>query len=347
MTQFVYLSNALSGTISRYSFQHGELKFLGETEVGHMVMPMTISTCQNYLFASVRSEPFRIVQMKINSLTGDLSIERETLVDESIVTLSIENNNQWLLAASFNQHRVAVKALDDLGLLTDESKEIQHQGPCHMFRFSPDNRWMIATAFGQDQLHVYPRPNDDGLVDSPVFSYHFPKGSGPRHFVFSPCGLFLYVLTEMSATITTFEFDTANGSLTFIAETLVLPLSDLGLEQGLPPAKRVEYDVARVWTADIHISKNGRFLYVSERTLSVIACFEIADGSPVPQSLRYQQVERQPRSFMISHDDQYLLVSGELANELSAYSINPSSGTLKKVSSAVCGEGAAWVCMTE
>ncbi|WP_165314103.1 lactonase family protein [Vibrio ziniensis] len=345
MTQFVYLSNALSGTISRYRFQQGVLSLLGETEVGFMVMPMTISPCHNYLYAAVRSEPFRIVQFGIDLLTGDLSIVRESLVNESIVTLSTDNSDQWLLAASFNQHRVSITALDDLGQLTDQTTAIQHNGPCHMFRFSPENKWMVATAFGQDKLHVYPRPNNDASVGMPVFSYDFPQNSGPRHFTFSSCGSVLYVLTEMSATITTFEFNADNGSLIYVAETSVLPLNTLGLKQGLPPAQRVANDVARVWAADIHVTHNGRFLYVSERTLSVIACFEIADESPVPQYLRYQEVERQPRSFMITDDDQHMLVTGELANEVSAYSLDASSGSLTKVSSAPCGEGAAWVCM--
>ncbi len=144
----------------------------------------------------------------------------------------------------------------------------------------------------------------------------------------------------------TFAFDWEKGSLKFIAETPVLPMNDVGLEQGLPPAQRVENDVPRAWAADIHVTQDGRFLYVSERTLSVIACLEISNDDPVPHYISHYCVEQQPRSFMITDDDKYMLVSGELAKELGVYSMDSKSGAIERISSAPCGKGAAWVCAT-
>jgi len=344
MTQFVYLSNALSGTITRYQLSHGVLTFVGETYVGEMVMPMTISQCKNFLYAAVRSQPYRIVQFKIERKTGALTKGSELKVDESIVSLDVDSKNRWLLAASFNHNRLSVKALQDSGKLSGNTAVVQHQAHCHMFRFSPDEEWMVATEFGRDKIYVYPSPKTDEMVAVADFEYDFPKGSGPRHLVFSPCGSFLYVLTEMSATVTTFAFDKVNGILNFVAETPILPLDDLGLEIGLPPAKRIENDVPRVWAADIHITQSGRFVYVSERTLSVISCLEVTKTDPVPQYRYHQAVERQPRSFMLTPDDKFMLVSGELADELGVYEVDASNGTMVRVSSAQCGEGAAWVC---
>ncbi len=346
MTQFVYLSNALSGTISHYKFDQGELVFLGETTVGYMVMPMVISSCQNFLYAALRSNPYRLIQLRIAQQTGKLEFESEQEVDESIVSLDTDAKNQWLLAASFNHNRLVVKPLLDDGQVLAPTIEIQHQGQCHMFRFSPNERWMVATEFGRDTIHIYASPDVERNVTEPVFEYAFAKQSGPRHIEFSPCGRFLYVLTEMSAAVTTFAFDQERGQLRFIAETPVLPLNEVGLEHGLPPAQRVENDVPRAWAADIHITQNGRFLYVSERTLSVISCLEISDSDPVPNYVSHHFVEQQPRSFMITDDDQYMLVCGELAQELAAYAIDSRTGAIERVSSAPCGNGAAWVCAT-
>ncbi len=346
MTQFVYLSNALSGTISRYKLDDGKLTLLGETDVDDMVMPMTISHCQNFLYAAVRCEPYRLVQFRIDKQSGELTKESELEVDESIVSLDTNSTNKWLLAASFNQNRLVVNSLEESGCCSDNTTVIQHQAHCHMFRFSPDEKWMVATEFGRDKIYVYPSPKIDGTSMVAKFEYDFPKNSGPRHIVFAPCGEFLYVLTEMSATVTTFAFDSKKGILHFVAETPILPLEELGLEKGLPPSERVENDVRRVWAADIHITQNGRFVFVSERTLSVIVCLEISADDPAPQYLKHFPVELQPRSFFITHDDQYLLVSGELAEELGLYILDARTGTVKRVSSANCGEGAAWVCAT-
>ncbi len=347
MTQFVYLSNASSGTISQYEFDQGELTFLAETQVGHMVMPMAISQCQNFLYTAVRSEPYQLIQLRISQQTGKLRLECQQEVNESIVSLKTDSKNQWLLAASFNQNKLIIKPLSDTGRVSTRATEIQHQGHCHMFGFSPNERWMVATEFGRDKIHIYASPDVEQNVIEPVFEYAFADGSGPRHIVFSPCGHFLYVLTEMSAAVTTFAFDQEKGCLTFIAETPVLPLNEVGLQHGLPPSQRVENDVPRAWAADIHITKNGQFLYVSERTLSVISCLEISKNDPVPYYVSHQSVEQQPRSFMITDDDKYLLVSGELAQELSVYSIDSKNGVIERVSSAPCGRGAAWVCATK
>ncbi len=346
MTQFVYLSNALSGTISRYKLEGGKLILLGETDVDDMVMPMTISHCQNFLYAAVRCEPYRLVQFRIDKQSGDLTKESEREVDESIVSLDTDSTNKWLLAASFNQNRLRLNSLEESGRISDKTISIQHQAHCHMFRFSPDEKWMVATEFGRDKIYIYPSPQLHGLAIAPNYEYEFSKDSGPRHIVFSLCGTLLYILTEMTATVTTFTFDKEKGTLHFIAETQILPLEELGLEKGLPPANRVENDVPRVWAADIQITQNGRFLFVSERTLSVIVCLEISPNDPVPQYLNHYPVEQQPRSFMITHDDQHLLISGELADELGLYSLDSTTGKIERISSAPCGEGAAWVCAT-
>lgn len=344
MTQFVYLSNALSGTITRYQLLHGVITLLGETYVGEMVMPMTISQCANFLYAAVRSEPYRIVQFKIERETGELTKGSELQVDESIVSLDVDSKNRWLLAASFNHNRLSVKALQKSGKISGNTASVQHQAHCHMFRFSPDEKWMVATEFGRDKIYVYPSSKINKMLVVAGFEYDFAKDSGPRHLVFSPCGAFVYVLTEMNAVVTTFAFDKENGILNFVAETPILPLDELGLEMGLPPEQRIENDVPRVWAADIHITQNGRFIYVSERTLSVISCLEMTKTDPVPQYRYHQAVERQPRSFMLTPDDKFMLVSGELDDELGVYDVDSSNGTMARVSSARCGEGAAWVC---
>ncbi len=346
MTQFVYLSNALSGTISRYRLEHGELILLGETQVGEMVMPMTVSHCRQFLYAAIRSEPFRIVKLLIDHQTGELSLEQEVPCESSIVSLNTASQNDWLLGASFNHNLLLLKSIQ-AGKLSVENTTIARDGHCHMFRFSPDEQWMVASEFGQDRVLVYPRPDNKGVIVECNEQYVFPKGSGPRHMVFSPCGCYLYVLCEMSANVMTFAFDTQKGSLTLIGECEVLPLKQVGLEKGLPPADRVAGDVPRAWCADIQITNNGRFIYISERTLSVIACLEISPDNSVPRYLHHQQVEKQPRSFLITKDDNYMLVSGELSDEIGLYQVDAQSGVIERVSSAPCGKGAAWVCVVD
>ncbi len=77
-----------------------------------------------------------------------------------------------------------------------------------------------------------------------------------------------------------------------------------------------------------------------------VTCLEISENNPVPRYITHQSVEAQPRSFMITDDNKYMLVSGELTKQLGAYSIDSTNGTIKRISAAPCGDGAAWVCAT-
>ncbi len=347
MKRFIYLSNAESGTISRYQQQDEQLIHLGNTEVGNLVMPMVVSRDNRFLYAALREAPYCIVRLAIDPFTGELTEQDRTQQPASMVNLDIDHSNQWLLSASFNHNVATLNRLEEDGRLSQHALEIQLDGHCHAFNVSPDNQWLVATEFGQDRVNVYRHLSANNHEAALVHQYFFARESGPRHLVFSKCGQFVYVLCEMSASVNVFAFDNETGSMALIDEVEAAPLEALGLEKGLPPAKRVTPDVPRAWAADIHLSKDGRFLYVSERTTSIISRLEIMPGDPVPHYAGYDHVVTQPRSFALTPDGQYLLASGELADHIALYHIDAQTGQLSQQDRAPCQQMPAWVSVVD
>jgi len=141
-----------------------------------------------------------------------------------------------------------------------------------------------------------------------------PSGSGPRHLVFHPNGRFVYVVNELSANVTVFEYDPTAGTLKAIQTT-----------DGLPN----ELQEVLCTGAEIYIHPRGKFVYISIRGLDAIGAYrvELKTG-------RLTLVEREairgchPRSFNIDPSGKYLLAAGRDSNTISVFRIDEKTGGL-------------------
>ena len=98
-----------------------------------------------------------------------------------------------------------------------------------------------------------------------------------------------------------------------------------------------------IWAADIHMTPNGKFLYISERTSSTIGAFSIDGTSGKLTFLSSTPTERQPRGFAIDSKGRFMIVTGEKSETISVYSIDPATGALKFLNKYPTGKGANWV----
>jgi 6-phosphogluconolactonase len=174
-------------------------------------------------------------------------------------------------------------------------------------------------------------------------------GTGPRHFVTSADNKFMYVLSELLATVTTFALDANTGLLTEIGSASGLP-PDTKLVPGAPrgavgtpsaaPPRNRDRDI---WAADIHLTPDGRFLYISERTSSTLGAFSVNAESGKLSYRASTPTETQPRGFAIAPNGRFLVAAGEASDTISVYAIDPASGALSLLRKYPGGKGANWV----
>ncbi|HEX7953903.1 MAG TPA: beta-propeller fold lactonase family protein, partial [Burkholderiales bacterium] len=174
-------------------------------------------------------------------------------------------------------------------------------------------------------------------------------GTGPRHFIFSADNRFAYVLSELRGTVTTYALDPDSGLLSEVSSASALP-PDSRLQPGAPrvpvgssngaPPRNTDNDV---WAADVHITPDGRFLYISERTGSTIEAFSVDGASGHLVRLGGVPTETQPRGFAIDPGGKFLVASGEKSDTISVYAIDHSSGALRLLHQYPVGKGANWV----
>jgi 6-phosphogluconolactonase len=98
-----------------------------------------------------------------------------------------------------------------------------------------------------------------------------------------------------------------------------------------------------IWAADIHLTPDERFLYISERTSSTLAGFRVDAATGKLAYLGSTPTEKQPRGFAIDPRGRFLVACGEQSPTISVYAIDQASGALRLLQKYPVGKGANWV----
>jgi 6-phosphogluconolactonase len=211
----------------------------------------------------------------------------------------------------------------------------------HSTVFSPDNHWLLVPATGPNKVFINhftaqvgsTKPNDPPFANGPAGERNARQ---PRHLIFHPNLSIAYTTNERDQPgVGVWQWDTEKGTLISIQNIVTQPEGFNG----------------RITTADLHLTRDARFLYVSNRDnskrRSPTGKDSIVGFSVDPQTGRLKLIghnpcERVPRSFTIDKLGKYLYVAGQGDARLGAYRIE-ESGVLKKITKYEVGNGPIWV----
>jgi 6-phosphogluconolactonase len=286
---------------------------------------------QRFLYAVNENNAGTVAAFAIDRQSGKLKLLNSVSSRGSgPCHLALDKTGRWIFVANYNNGSIAVFPVGADGTLGDAVASIQHSGTsidsrrqsgphAHSVNVSPDNRFLIVTDLGLDQVLVYrfdPKvasltPNDPPFI-------RMAAGAGPRHFTFSPDGKSAWVLNEMNATLTTLSYDRAMGRFTQTRTTSTLPSEFTGARSA----------------AEILVHPNGRFLYTSNRGHDSIAIWNLrskATGAFAWVSTR----GRTPRNFAIDPTGAYIVAANQDSNNLAVYRVDATKGELTPVGEVV------------
>ncbi len=349
---FVYVSNAADGDISTYRMlATGELRAGPRVLAAPVIMPMAVSPDGRFLYVAARSRPCKVFVYAIDRETGTLKRVGSSPLAESMAYISLDRNGRFLFAASYGAHLISVNAVEADGSVSLEPLQVLPTGRnAHSIRVDGTNRFVFVPNLGDDQVMQLAFDEASGqLAANTPAAVRVDAGTGPRHVVMSGDNRFVYVLSEFLAKVLVFSLDGRTGRLTQIGEAVGVP-ADSGLRPGArrdpvaagstvaPP------DTSRdIWAADIHLTPDGRFLYISERTSDTLAGFSVNKKTGLLTYLGSASTERQPRGFAIDANGQFLVATGEASDMVSVHAIDPASGSLTRLGRYAGGKGANWV----
>ena len=240
--------------------------------------------------------------------------------------LSFDKTGKYLLVANYSSGTIAVFPIladgrlgEHTALVKDQgatgpNKERQEAPHAHWIETSPDNRFALVADLGLDEVLVYKFDATSGTLtpNEPAFA-RLKAGSGPRHAVFYPNGKFVFAVSELSSTATSFAYDAKKGTLKEIATASTLP-----------PGFSGRNDVA-----ETAVHPNGKFLYVSNRGNDSIAILSIDPGNrTLSPAGGIPTGGKEPWHFAIDPSGKYLLAENQFSNNIVVFKIDPGTGGL-------------------
>ena len=239
--------------------------------------------------------------------------------------VSIDSKKSALLIANYTGGSVTVLPVrtdGTIGMATDVKQhegsgpKEQQKGPhAHCVILDRNERYALASDLGVDKVMIYrfDRATRKLTPANQPFA-ELTAGAGPRHLTFHPSGKYLYVISELDSTMTSFKYNELTGTLTLIETVSTLPGDFAGTS----------------YCADVHVSASGKFLYGSNRGHNSIVVFEID-----PETGKLKLIEHTstggdwPRNFTIDPTGRFLLVANQRSENVVIFSIDASTGRLQ------------------
>jgi 6-phosphogluconolactonase len=233
------------------------------------------------------------------------------------------NDQGFVLAANYGSGNVSLLKLDASGKLQGPLDMLQHTGKgshprqdephAHSTWFAPDGM-IITVDLGTNQLWFTSLDRESNkLVPATPATLDMPPASGPRHLAFHPNGSWLYVINELSSSVSQVTKNSTGGY-------------ELGSTVSTLPASYTDES----YCADIHVSADGKFLYASNRGHNSIAMFSIHPQDGSLTLIGHESVRGDwPRNFTLSPNEDFLLVANQRSNNIVSFKRDPSTGTLQ------------------
>jgi 6-phosphogluconolactonase len=249
-------------------------------------------------------------------------IEKQTSGGDHPCYIAVNKTGKWVAAANYTGGSFStfpIMANGTLGVPTTVQhtgssvlKERQDKPHVHSTVFSPDDKYLFVPDLGLDKVMIYSfNPGSGKPEPAPVPFAATAPGSGPRHLTFHPNGQLAYLVEEMGGAVSAYKYK--DGKLSLIQHISTYPANYAD----------------KKWSADIHVSPDGKFLYATNRTpANNIAIFSINKSGKLT-AIGYESTKGDvPRNFTIDPTGNFLLVANQETNNIVIFKRNKQTGLL-------------------
>lgn len=235
--------------------------------------------------------------------------------------VSVDDKRNLVYAANYHKGQVLVYKRKENGSLELAAMD-QHSGHgphenqasphVHFADLTPD-KYLLTCDLGTDQVTTYDLSSEGQLTK--IATYHSNPGAGPRHLVFHHHYKIAYLICELNSTIEVLIYDGV-GEFEHMQTISTLPEC---------------FDEFN-GTAAIRLSKDGKYLYASNRGHDSIVVYTIlADGSL--ELLEFVPTNgKTPRDFDLTPDQEFLLVVHQDSDNVTVFKRNSENGRLAELS---------------
>lgn len=321
----VYVSS--DATLYRFAvdLDTGALTQLEAIDAGGELGPLTHDATRRWLFGGLTSDN-AILTWQIAD-DGSLSVVGQQSVGVSPVYLSLVDAGPYLLSSDYGAAVLASHAIGADGLVvTPAAGWLDVQATPHAIVPTPDGSLAFVPHLGPERITAYRIDAATGALTAGLPETIAPPGSGPRHMVFSADGAIAWVANEVGDSITTWQVGEPEGTLVELQTLSTLPEGTSGNGNTC---------------ADVHVTPDGRFVYVSNRGHDTMAGFAVQpDGTLAFVS--HTDTEPHVRDFGIDPTGSFLYAAGRDSGQLAGYVIG-AGGELTAIGTVPVPPAPLWV----
>jgi 6-phosphogluconolactonase len=185
--------------------------------------------------------------------------------------------------------------------------ERQERPHAHIVTETPEGGTLLVADLGLDSVFALALDSEGNLAQTGVVE--MPAGAGPRHIAQHGNGVFVYVSNELQSSV---SFLRREGTKMQLIET----------------NSTISGDVVS-HAADLHLSEDGRFLYVSNRGEDSIACFAVDQESGKLNRIALTSCGGDtPRNFTLLPGGRHMLVANQNSDAIVIFARNAETGLL-------------------
>lgn len=344
--QMLYLASTKAKTVVAYQVDAdtGSLTQASSTDLPGNAGPMAFSPDGSFVYAAVTGladNKAGVVTLS-RSESGALAVKKTATIMNRAPYIRVSKDGTVLLAAHYGPGDVTTYRITD-GLCTGEL--LDHKvtdKTAHCIEIDPSGKFVFVPHTSPNKVYQFRlnsktgklTPNDPPFVSGPDEDHLYHQ---PRHYAHHPTLNMAFTSNERGGGISSWKFNADKGTLE-LKQTL----------STLPPD--FEGNSA---AADINITPNGRFAYVSNRDVTkrkegepgqdTLAGFSINPETGDMKLIGYFPTAQFPRAFCIDLTGKFLYAAGQRSDELFAYSIDQKTGVLKHIGTYQTGGTPIWV----
>jgi 6-phosphogluconolactonase len=253
--------------------------------------------------------------------------------------INFSRKNNCIIVACYETGNTIIYPVAEDGKLLPHAKVLQNEGSsvnkmrqerAHAHAVVVDEIFnnIMITDLGVDKIMVYQINATDGKFGAKLKqTVSLPPGSGPRHIAVHPDTKHVYVLNELTGTVTIMLY--SNGYLE--------PLSTY-------PALPKDFK-ATASAAAIRISADGKFVYTSERSDDCISVLRFdGDNETLEIIGRQKTLGKTPRDINLDPSGNWLLAANQDSDSIAIFKVNRKNGMInpahlvENIKSPVCLE---------
>ena len=275
---------------------------------------ITFSPNKKNLYAVGEGEASAVTAFKLKE-DGTLAfINTESSNGKGPCHVAVNESGNKAVVSNYGGGTISIYSINKNGSLEKASQIFNHNeegekpARAHSSQFHKDD--LFVSDLGRNRFYHYKLLDNNYQIESESI-INIKGNPGPRHFAISKDGNFIYIINEYG------------GSITSIKKT------DFGFEQIDFDSTLDENYTGNNKCADIHLSKDERFLYGSNRGENTIAVFNRNTKTGEIERIQNTSVHGDwPRNFTIDPTGKFLLVANKKSQNIAVFSIDKTSGKL-------------------